>query len=56
MHTHSWTKQSSHGTSEGLVTYLACACGARDIQLTAYVSTPFAFRYLSRVDIDIPQD
>ena len=33
MHEHRWTRLSRHSTSEGVVGYLLCPCGAREIEL-----------------------
>ncbi|MBO0982421.1 hypothetical protein [Rathayibacter sp. SD072] len=33
MHEHRWTRLSRHPTSEGVLSYLQCACGAREIEL-----------------------
>ncbi|MET0196828.1 MULTISPECIES: hypothetical protein [Nocardiaceae] len=31
-HTHTWTTESSHNTSEGTVTYQRCTCGSQRIR------------------------
>ncbi|MCM6763499.1 hypothetical protein NB037_13825 [Rathayibacter sp. ZW T2_19] len=33
MHEHRWTRLSRHPTSEGILGYLLCPCGAREIEL-----------------------
>jgi hypothetical protein len=33
MHEHRWTRLSRHPTSEGILSYLQCPCGAREIEL-----------------------
>ncbi|WP_173892343.1 hypothetical protein [Rathayibacter sp. VKM Ac-2630] len=41
MHEHRWTSLSRHPTSEGILSYLLCPCGARGIELA-----PLAFPVL----------
>lgn len=33
MHTHEWSRSSSHTTSEGQVVYVRCSCGAHRVEL-----------------------
>ncbi|WP_029150587.1 hypothetical protein [Microbacterium indicum] len=35
-HEHAWATASAHATSEGVVRYVSCPCGARRVDLQPY--------------------
>lgn len=40
MHTHEWSRLSSHATSEGQVVYVRCDCGAHSVELHPRAQLP----------------